>query len=103
MLVGLGDVISEKRWRPGDRWERGPYRPAQMLDGILLADRTNLPWIERETWHGYDHERCLQVAAAGHEIVVGDLLVRHHSGGHTNEWHEAMEATWEMLREEWAP
>lgn len=84
----------------------GRQRPevgeVDQLDGIILCDRSGLPWPIREGWHGYDAERCYQVKASRHTVAVGDLLVCHqnhpHEAGHIQRHKERMAE----IREDWA-
>jgi hypothetical protein len=74
---------------------------AELLDGIFLADRLNLPWPRRLGWHGYDAERCEQTREAGHSVFVGDVLVCHHNQAHGQQWQQAIEPRYDELRQDW--
>lgn len=89
-----------KKLLPPGRFGK-PFVEAENLDGILIADRTNLPWSKMDGWHGYDVDRCQQAKAAGHTVVVGDVLVCHHNQPHVPEWLPAHGPRMEEMREKW--
>jgi hypothetical protein len=83
----------EPRWL-GEEWDDGRV---DQLDGIFLAEQGfDAPWPEREAglWHGYDAERCQQVAAAGGVIKICDIAAIHwiqrHERGHLDKHREIM-------------
>lgn len=73
------------------------------LDGLLLADRTNLPWPAKQLrgWHGYDAWRCEQVRAYGHRVVTGDVMIAHHNQPHSEDWARALEPALQQVRNRW--
>ena len=81
----------------------GTQRPevgeVHLLDGIILCDRTNLPWLKRDGWHGYDADRCYQARGAGRTVMVGDLLVCHENQPHDEAHMVEHRARMEELRE----
>lgn len=62
--------------------------PCSILDGLLLATRQHVDWdVEAPSWHGYDHDACMQMLRRGlpnHCLPCGDDLVRHNTAGPTN-------------------
>lgn len=45
----------------------------RLLDGLLLASRSHLPWDTSWTgWHGYDYDICMQVHANGGSVWCMD-------------------------------
>ena len=72
------------------------------LDGIFLAEQTDLPWPEREAglWHGYDAERCLQVRKAGGSVKLCDVAVAHWNQRHGKGHMEGHAKVMAQLREE---
>lgn len=102
LILSIGDARARMSWKGvGHRGHRKPWEPAGLLDGILLADRTGLPWEPRDSFHGYDVDRSMQAHAAGFGVVVGDVLVRHWNQPHTKEWRSSMQPTWEEMRDKW--
>ncbi len=84
----------------GQRSTAGTFAAAQCLDGILLADRTNLPWPEMPGWHGYDVDRCMAAREVG-PVVAGDLMVCHHGQPHDAAWQDGIATAMQAMREKW--
>jgi hypothetical protein len=77
-----GNVIDA---RSGRLWCGRGGEPAAYLDGLLLATAQDVTWDEAYPgWHGYDHDMCQQMLAAGltnYCLEDGAGLVAHNTSG----------------------
>lgn len=94
------DTSDAEDWK-GQRAPYGRWHEALCLDGLILCDRSGLPWDDFDGWHAYDVDRCMTVADAGGKVIVGDLAVCHHNQEHTREWSESLPPLMQRMREKW--
>ncbi len=78
-----GAAVPELSWNGETAPPNAPLGEVDTLDGFLLAVS---PWAARnlrfdeslDNVHGFDFDFCLQVRAAGRQVMATDLYVKHH-------------------------